>query len=50
MNGKQAVEKVQLNFETSHCQVCQYKRVLMDLNMPVMDGYDATIEIQRLKY
>jgi two-component system, sensor histidine kinase len=38
-NGKEAVEKVQQN---------EYNIILMDLQMPVMNGYDATKNIRKL--
>ncbi len=40
MNGQEAIEKVKTR---------QYHIVLMDLQMPVKDGYDATIEIRALE-
>mmetsp|Transcript_8472 Transcript_8472/g.12943 ORF Transcript_8472/g.12943 Transcript_8472/m.12943 type:complete len:110 (-) Transcript_8472:27-356(-) len=38
MNGKQAVEA---------CEQVQFDLILMDLNMPVLDGTEATIQIRR---
>ncbi len=38
-NGQIALDKIQAN---------EYSMVLMDLNMPVMDGYTATAEIRKL--
>lgn len=39
VNGKIAVEKISQN---------EYELILMDLQMPVMDGYEATIEIRKM--
>ena len=39
-NGEQAVEKVKLAIEQNDVQ--RYKLILLDVNMPVMNGYDAT--------
>jgi len=46
LDGKEAVEKV-LN---KHCQHCGegYVLVFMDINMPVMDGFQATGEILKM--
>lgn len=44
-NGKEAVELFKENLERTCCSL-KYKLILMDLNMPIMDGYTATIEIQ----
>ena len=43
-NGQEAVNMFSKNLTKSCCNV-KYKLVLMDLNMPIMDGYDATVQI-----
>lgn len=52
-NGKEALELFKRNFE-NRCgnDVCPhpiYRLVIMDLNMPVMDGFEATKEILKMR-
>jgi CheY-like chemotaxis protein len=44
MNGKEAVILFKKNIYKECCNY-RYKLVFMDLNMPVMDGYEATTDI-----
>ena len=43
-DGLEALVKFSKNLEKECCQK-RYKLVLMDLNMPVMDGYDSSVQI-----
>ena len=52
-NGKEAVETFKAKFE-SRCanEACPhpiYRLVIMDLNMPVMDGFDASTAILKMR-
>ena len=52
-NGKEAVDKFKAKFE-SRCtnEACPhpiYRLVIMDLNMPVMDGFDASTLILKMR-
>ena len=54
MNGDQAVKKIQENMGEFHDfkegkireQPKHFDAILLDLNMPIMDGYDACVQIQ----
>ena len=41
MNGQEAVNMYSENLKKTCCNT-KYKLILMDLNMPLMDGYEAT--------
>lgn len=45
-DGKQALEAVQRNVENNQGAFCEYELILMDCNMPIMDGYESTNAIR----
>lgn len=47
LNGQEAVNLFTRNLYKSCCNL-RYKMVMMDLNMPIMDGYEATTQILAL--
>lgn len=44
MDGQEAVEMFKSNFDKTCCNT-KYRVILMDINMPIMDGYTATTHI-----
>ena len=41
-NGKEALEAVIENTSSYNNKMCSFSLILMDCNMPIMDGYEAT--------
>ena len=46
MNGQDALDLVKANFESNHFEKIDYHLILMDSNMPIMDGFDSTLQIR----
>jgi CheY-like chemotaxis protein len=42
INGKKALDMIIKNVEDNQFEICNYELILMDCNMPFMDGYQAT--------
>ena len=49
-NGRQALEAVKKNVAQNNGKFCNYNLILIDCNMPFMDGYEATTAIRDYLY
>ena len=47
LNGQQALDMVVASVEKNGFRTSDYHLILMDCNMPFMDGYEATLRIRQ---
>lgn len=50
INGKKALETVKSDVEANLGTYCSFDLILMDCNMPIMDGYESTSLIREFLY
>ena len=47
VNGQEALSAIQSSVAKNNSKSCQYDLILMDCNMPIKDGYEATKKIRK---
>ena len=50
LNGKHALDMIYKNVEQNNFKMCNYNLILLDCNMPFMDGYESSFRIRSYLY
>jgi len=50
LNGKEAIKKVMEDVRSNPLKISSFNLILMDCNMPMMDGFEATQQIREFMW